>query len=99
MDRDWAEDFSRFLADMGPCPEGHTLGRIDVDQGYGPDNCRWETAHQQARARTDNVWVTLSGERLVLKDYAERVGVPYKRIHTKIRYEGLTIDEAVKALT
>jgi hypothetical protein len=44
--------FPAFLRDMGPKPTtNHHLGRIDVDRGYTPQNCRWLTRKQQGALR------------------------------------------------
>ena len=51
---DW-RTFAGFLADMGERPAGHTLDRIDPDDHYRPENCRWSTPLQQRWNRRDMI--------------------------------------------
>src|SRR3954471_24272296 len=52
----WRRSFKDFLADMGERPEGYTLGRIDVNGNYEPDNCQWETQLQQDLNKQNTVF-------------------------------------------
>lgn len=38
-------------AELGPCPPGHTLDRINNARGYEPGNLRWATHSEQNRNR------------------------------------------------
>ena len=47
----WLAAFENFRDDMGPCPDGWTLDRIDPNKNYEPSNCRWACLAQQTRNR------------------------------------------------
>lgn len=52
-----------------------TIDRIDVNKGYSPQNCRWTDTYNQARNRTDNVWITIDGKRMIQEDWAKELGI------------------------
>lgn len=43
--------FTNFLADMGACPTGYSIERVDVDGNYEPSNCVWIPKAEQSRNR------------------------------------------------
>lgn len=66
-------NFSLFLADMGNCPPGCSIDRIDNDGDYRPDNCRWATAVEQARHTRRTHYLEAFGCRKAMSAWAEEL--------------------------
>ncbi len=51
----WCGDdgFANFYADMGDRPPGMSIERIDNDGIYEPSNCKWATATEQNRNKSN----------------------------------------------
>lgn len=47
----WRNSVENFYEDMGECPTGFELERIDYDLGYSPENCTWADEQTQAENR------------------------------------------------
>ncbi|MGE3712323.1 MAG: hypothetical protein AB7G35_21970 [Hyphomicrobiaceae bacterium] len=61
------DNFSAFVNDMGPCPKGYVIDRINVDGNYEPENCRWASKMESQRNRRDNQWVEIEGRRCLVR--------------------------------
>lgn len=81
---EWRDSFEAFFRDMGPRPEGRTLDRLHNDQGYSKQNCIWATKKRQDRNRRTNRIVEVEGVRMTLADAAEKYGVHYPTLLTRL---------------
>lgn len=94
---EWKNSFETFYLDMGKCPIGYTLERIDNDKGYSKDNCKWASWNEQQKNRGSfNDLITYNGETFVLKDWARKLNIKYTTLYNRIYRSGLSFEEAIK---
>lgn len=94
VEEDWLLSFGAFLADLGPRPEGKSLDRIDVQKGYVRGNCRWASPSQQARNKTNTLYVFYRGEEYVLIDLCEFLNKDYEIVRGRLKV-GMDIESAL----
>ena len=93
----WLESFEAFYNDMGPCPEGYSIDRINNDLGYYPENCRWANQITQTQNRGEfNKIFTYNGKTKVLKEWAKELGINYNTLYQRIYRSKLTFEEAIQ---
>lgn len=88
-------DFTAFLADMGPRPEGMTLDRIDVNGNYEPCNCRWATRKAQCNNTRRSRMVTWLGETRSVTEWAEYLSLPKRSLWSWLHKAGWDLDKAL----
>jgi hypothetical protein len=49
---EWRSSVAQFLKDMGPCPDGFQIDRIDNSKGYSKTNCRWVSPKENMANRS-----------------------------------------------
>jgi hypothetical protein len=67
---------------MGPRPADKTsIDRVDSNGGYGPDNCRWADAIEQARNTSRNVRLLYKGRAQTLMEWCVELGFDTRRYY------------------
>lgn len=85
--------FEGFIEDMGKRPSSkHSIERINNDEGYYKENCKWATKQEQVRNRCTNVEFYIDGKRELLKDIMDKKKMTWKTIKNKLS-KGMTIKE------
>lgn len=92
----WLNNFDAFIADMGKCPKGMSLDRIDRNGDYCPENCRWADGIVQATNRSITRFFEYNGERLTIPEMSRRFGIKRSTLSMRIYSYGWTVREAVE---
>tara|TARA_S200002703_G_scaffold153764_1_gene155680 strand:+ start:561 stop:1349 length:789 start_codon:yes stop_codon:yes gene_type:complete len=86
--------FSNFLNDMGACPKGMSIGRIDNDGNYCKANCKWETQAEQNNNTRRSKYIEYQGRRQSVNDWAKEYDIGARRLCERLR-RGWSIERAL----
>jgi len=88
--------FEGFYEVMGdpPGPE-YSIERIDVNQGYSPENCKWATPKEQARNKRNSRLITIDGVTHCAAEWCEIYNIPWDRFKMRTK-RGWSDEDALK---
>lgn len=64
--------------------EDLTLDRINNDDGYYPENCRWATKKEQENNKRTNRHITIDGETKTVAQWCEIYGISQQTVHSRL---------------
>lgn len=93
---EWTNNFDSFAewADNNGYSDDLTIDRIDNNSGYSPENCRWVDMKTNQNNKRCCRYVEIDGERMTVKQAAEKYGVPYRRTLYRLT-NGMSAKDAI----
>lgn len=79
------QGFLNFIEDMGIPDKGLEIDRINNNDGYYKENCRWTTTKINVRNRRTAKMIEFNGETKCLAQWAEDLGIERKALQMRLK--------------
>lgn len=90
---EWINDFKQFYLDMGNS-NGLSIDRINVNDIYTKDNCRWADMKTQSRNKRNNVSYKINGVKKCISEICEELNMATSTFHNRL-IRGWNIDKII----
>jgi hypothetical protein len=87
-------NFQSFIDDMGECPSGYSIERININMGYCKENCVWIKRSMQNRNKRNNRLLTYNQKTQSVIEWSEETGIPYQTLLSRLK-RGWEVDRAL----
>ena len=93
---EWKNSFEAFMewALSYGYKDNLTIERKNVDGNYEPENCLWIPFPEQCRNRRSNRVIEYKGERKILSEWAEELGINRATLKNRLLYYGWSTEKA-----
>jgi hypothetical protein len=81
---EWRHSFESFFADLGYCPDNHSLDRIDPAGNYCGENCRWANIEVQSNNKTRVKSATINGETKPIVVWCRELNINHRTVRARI---------------
>lgn len=86
-------DYLEHSVDFGE--KNTSIDRIDTDNNYCKDNCKWSTEFEQKRNTRRNSWFTFKGKKQCLQDWANEYSMKANTLCNRLYRAGWSIEKAL----
>lgn len=94
VSKEWL-DFQNFYNDMfSTYSTGLQIDRIDNNEGYSKENCRWVTLKEQANNKTNVTLYTHNGKTMCASDWDRKLGLKVGSVKNRLK-NGWSIEKAL----
>ena len=95
---EWSKSFKAFYdwAISNGWKKSLSIDRINVNEGYCPENCRWSTNNIQMNNTTRNHYIIHNNVKYTLSTLSEFLNIPYNIVRYRISTCKWTVEQLIK---
>jgi hypothetical protein len=91
---EWKNSFWKFVEDMGEKPfKSSSIERLNTNQNYYKNNCRWASSKEQAKNRRNNIYITYKNEIYTLYTLCKILNLKHSTIYWRLKKSLLSPQE------